>query len=195
MLHTSFERAAPRAALVVCSTSLSAFARRRVSWGSGRGEARVSPQSSRPQRPHSYPGPDLSVHGQLRSATMSTFCCAAACSNTSDIHEVLLVGGMTRMPKVQSKVEAFFGKPPSRGVNPDEVVAMGAAIQVRRLIPRHIQHPAYVVSLLQRIFLLDRRFTQRSLCKTFSSKFRRKPSHQRLSNALSGNGHPQMSQK
>lgn len=44
--------------------------------------------------------------------------------------EVLLVGGMTRMPKVQSKVEAFFGKSPSRGVNPDEVVAMGAAIQV-----------------------------------------------------------------
>lgn len=44
--------------------------------------------------------------------------------------EVLLVGGMTRMPKVQAKVEAFFGKPPSRGVNPDEVVAMGAAIQV-----------------------------------------------------------------
>ena len=35
------------------------------------------------------------------------------------------------MPKVQAKVEAFFGKPPSRGVNPDEVVAMGAAIQVR----------------------------------------------------------------
>lgn len=46
------------------------------------------------------------------------------------MHEVLLVGGMTRMPKVQAKVEAFFGKPPSRGVNPDEVVAMGAAIQV-----------------------------------------------------------------
>lgn len=49
---------------------------------------------------------------------------------TDDVHEVLLVGGMTRMPKVQTKVEAFFGKPPSRGVNPDEVVAMGAAIQV-----------------------------------------------------------------
>lgn len=48
------------------------------------------------------------------------------------MNEVLLVGGMTRMPKVQSKVEAFFGKQPSRGVNPDEVVAMGAAIQVRK---------------------------------------------------------------
>merc|ERR1712083_625030 len=47
----------------------------------------------------------------------------------SDISEILLVGGMTRMPKVQETVESFFGKKPSRGVNPDEVVAMGAAIQ------------------------------------------------------------------
>ena len=47
----------------------------------------------------------------------------------AEIHEVILVGGMTRMPKVQETVEAFFGKKPSRGVNPDEVVAMGAAIQ------------------------------------------------------------------
>eukprot|EP00523_Entomoneis_sp_CCMP467_P012830 CAMPEP_0168791726 /NCGR_PEP_ID=MMETSP0725-20121227/14138_1 /TAXON_ID=265536 /ORGANISM="Amphiprora sp., Strain CCMP467" /LENGTH=694 /DNA_ID=CAMNT_0008842319 /DNA_START=14 /DNA_END=2099 /DNA_ORIENTATION=- len=46
-----------------------------------------------------------------------------------DIHEVILVGGMTRMPMVQETVEKFFGKKPSRGVNPDEVVAMGAAIQ------------------------------------------------------------------
>ena len=45
------------------------------------------------------------------------------------INEVILVGGMTRMPAVQASVEAFFGKKPSRGVNPDEVVAMGAAIQ------------------------------------------------------------------
>merc|ERR1711971_1083345 len=47
----------------------------------------------------------------------------------SDIHEVILVGGMTRMPKVQETVEQFFAKKPSKGVNPDEVVAMGAAIQ------------------------------------------------------------------
>jgi molecular chaperone DnaK len=47
----------------------------------------------------------------------------------SDLHEVILVGGMTRMPKVQDTVADFFGKKPSRGVNPDEVVAMGAAIQ------------------------------------------------------------------
>jgi molecular chaperone DnaK len=47
----------------------------------------------------------------------------------SDIDEVILVGGMTRMPKVQAKVKAIFGKEPSKGVNPDEVVAVGAAIQ------------------------------------------------------------------
>ncbi|MEO0547890.1 MAG: molecular chaperone DnaK [Pseudomonadota bacterium] len=48
---------------------------------------------------------------------------------TSDIDEVILVGGMTRMPKVQETVQDFFGKEPHKGVNPDEVVAMGAAIQ------------------------------------------------------------------
>jgi len=47
----------------------------------------------------------------------------------SDIDEVILVGGMTRMPKVQAKVKEIFGKEPSKGVNPDEVVAVGAAIQ------------------------------------------------------------------
>jgi len=47
----------------------------------------------------------------------------------SDISDVILVGGMTRMPKVQKVVESFFGKTPSKGVNPDEVVAQGAAIQ------------------------------------------------------------------
>ncbi|MBW1734500.1 MAG: molecular chaperone DnaK [Deltaproteobacteria bacterium] len=47
----------------------------------------------------------------------------------ADIDEVILVGGMTRMPKVQEKVKEIFGKEPSKGVNPDEVVAVGAAIQ------------------------------------------------------------------
>ncbi|SDO39304.1 molecular chaperone DnaK [Desulforhopalus singaporensis] len=47
----------------------------------------------------------------------------------SDINEVILVGGMTRMPKVQAKVAEIFGKDPHKGVNPDEVVAIGAAIQ------------------------------------------------------------------
>jgi molecular chaperone DnaK len=46
-----------------------------------------------------------------------------------DIHEVVMVGGMTRMPAVQDRVRAFFGKEPHKGVNPDEVVAIGAAIQ------------------------------------------------------------------
>ncbi|HUO23032.1 MAG TPA: molecular chaperone DnaK [Caulobacteraceae bacterium] len=47
----------------------------------------------------------------------------------SDIDEVVLVGGMTRMPKVQDAVKAFFGREPHKGVNPDEVVALGAAVQ------------------------------------------------------------------
>ncbi len=47
----------------------------------------------------------------------------------ADIDEVILVGGMTRMPKVQEKVKSIFGKEPHKGVNPDEVVAIGAAIQ------------------------------------------------------------------
>jgi len=47
----------------------------------------------------------------------------------SDINEVILVGGMTRMPKVEEKVKEIFGKEPNKGVNPDEVVAIGAAIQ------------------------------------------------------------------
>lgn len=49
--------------------------------------------------------------------------------NASDVDEVVLVGGMTRMPKVIEKVREFFGKEPHKGVNPDEVVAIGAAIQ------------------------------------------------------------------
>ncbi|MEW7279745.1 molecular chaperone DnaK [Aquimarina sp. 2201CG1-2-11] len=49
--------------------------------------------------------------------------------STSDIDEIILVGGSTRIPAVQEAVESFFGKAPSKGVNPDEVVAVGAAIQ------------------------------------------------------------------
>nr|WP_320118486.1 molecular chaperone DnaK [uncultured Marinifilum sp.] len=49
--------------------------------------------------------------------------------STSDIDEVILVGGSTRIPAIQNKVQEFFGKAPSKGVNPDEVVAVGAAIQ------------------------------------------------------------------
>ena len=49
--------------------------------------------------------------------------------SAADINEVILVGGMTRMPAVQERVKRIFGKEPNKGVNPDEVVAMGAAIQ------------------------------------------------------------------
>lgn len=49
--------------------------------------------------------------------------------SNSDIDEVILVGGSTRIPRIQEEVERFFGKKPSKGVNPDEVVAVGAAIQ------------------------------------------------------------------
>jgi molecular chaperone DnaK len=59
--------------------------------------------------------------------------CRSALKNsgysTSDIDEIILVGGSTRIPAIQSAVEKFFGKAPSKGVNPDEVVAVGAAIQ------------------------------------------------------------------
>jgi len=56
-------------------------------------------------------------------------CLKDADISKSEVHEIILVGGMSRMPKVQETVENFFGKKPSKGVNPDEVVAMGAAIQ------------------------------------------------------------------
>ena len=54
---------------------------------------------------------------------------ADASLNAGDINEIVLVGGMTRMPAIQDRVRAFFGKDPHKGVNPDEVVAIGAAIQ------------------------------------------------------------------
>ncbi|MFM6923158.1 MAG: Hsp70 family protein, partial [Polynucleobacter victoriensis] len=49
--------------------------------------------------------------------------------SVGDIHDVILVGGMTRMPKVQEKVKEFFGQEPRKDVNPDAAVAVGAAIQ------------------------------------------------------------------
>jgi molecular chaperone DnaK len=72
-----------------------------------------------------------SLVGDLIKRTMKP--CAAALKDAGvtkdEIDEVILVGGMTRMPKVVEEVTAFFGKEPHKGVNPDEVVAMGAAIQ------------------------------------------------------------------
>lgn len=54
-----------------------------------------------------------------------------------DIHEVVLVGGMSRMPKIQETVAAFFGRPPSKGLNPDEAVAQGASLQGSALMTEH----------------------------------------------------------
>mgnify|MGYP002266490926 FL=1 len=72
-----------------------------------------------------------SLVGDLIKASMKP--CQAALKDaglsTGDIDEVVLVGGMTRMPKVVEEVTKFFGKEPHKGVNPDEVVALGAAIQ------------------------------------------------------------------
>jgi molecular chaperone DnaK len=69
--------------------------------------------------------------GDLIKASLKP--CAAALKDAGlsagDVDEVVLVGGMTRMPKVAEEVAKFFGKEPHKGVNPDEVVAMGAAIQ------------------------------------------------------------------
>ena len=72
-----------------------------------------------------------SLVGDLIKASLKP--CQAALKDagisTGDIDEIVLVGGMTRMPKVVDEVTKFFGKEPNKGVNPDEVVAMGAAIQ------------------------------------------------------------------
>jgi len=72
-----------------------------------------------------------SIVGDLIARTLKP--CEAALKDAgvskSEIDEVVLVGGMTRMPKVYEEVTKFFGKEPHKGVNPDEVVAMGAAIQ------------------------------------------------------------------
>src|SRR3989338_562432 len=56
-------------------------------------------------------------------------CLKDAGVDVKDINEVIMVGGMTRMPKVVDEVTKFFGKEPNKSVNPDEVVAIGAAVQ------------------------------------------------------------------
>ena len=64
-----------------------------------------------------------------RTVTPCQKCLKDAGLSKSDINEVVLVGGMSRMPRVQQMVQEFFGRAPNKSVNPDEVVAMGAAIQ------------------------------------------------------------------
>jgi molecular chaperone DnaK len=72
-----------------------------------------------------------SLVGDLIAKTIEPVkkCLADAKIKASDVNEIILVGGMTRMPKVSAEVKSFFGKDPNRSVNPDEVVAVGAAVQ------------------------------------------------------------------
>merc|ERR1740138_7107 len=84
--------------------------------------------------------------GSLVSRTLEPCknCLRDAAVSTSEVDEVILVGGMSRMPLVQSTVTDFFGKEPFKGVNPDEVVALGAAIQggvLTKLISRNTTIP------------------------------------------------------
>jgi molecular chaperone DnaK len=74
--------------------------------------------------------------GSIVDRTIETvkLCLADAGLETGDIDQVILVGGQTRMPLVQERVADFFGKRPHKGVNPDEVVAIGAAIQAESLV-------------------------------------------------------------
>lgn len=70
-----------------------------------------------------------SLVSDLITRSMDSCKKALSDADVSSVDEVVLVGGMTRMPAVQAEVEKFFGKAPNKGVNPDEVVAAGAAIQ------------------------------------------------------------------
>ncbi|MCA9503639.1 MAG: molecular chaperone DnaK [Myxococcales bacterium] len=81
---------------------------------------------------HTLTREDLEILVQDMVARLDAPCRVAledAGLSAAEIDQVVLVGGMTRMPLVQRKVESIFGKPPMKGVNPDEVVASGAAIQ------------------------------------------------------------------
>jgi molecular chaperone DnaK len=73
--------------------------------------------------------PDNTIFSIERSMGPARQCLKDAGVGPKDIDEVVLVGGMTRMPRIQELVKEFFGKEPHKGVNPDEVVAVGAAIQ------------------------------------------------------------------
>jgi molecular chaperone DnaK len=104
------------------------------------------------------PGGPLHLAREIKRAELEAICkeliaslaapCQAALADArltpKDIDQVVLVGGMTRMPAVQAKVEELFGKKPSKGVNPDEIVAIGAATQ-----------SAIMGGELQEIVLLD----------------------------------------
>lgn len=95
-----------------------------------------------------------------RSLAPCRKCMSDAGLSKSDIHNVLLVGGMTRMPRVAEVVENLFSRKPSKGVNPDEVVAVGAAIQVtntKHLLkqqsrpPDHYSHLGCALAIANRV--------------------------------------------
>ncbi|MDD5223915.1 MAG: molecular chaperone DnaK [bacterium] len=76
---------------------------------------------------------EMSVHLVRRTIDICAESLALASLKAEEIDHVILVGGQSRMPMVRRELEKFFGKPPVRGVNPDEVVALGAAIQAQVL--------------------------------------------------------------
>ena len=92
----------------------------------------------------------------------------------SDIDEVILVGGSTRIPAVQQKVQEFFGKAPSKGVNPDEVVAVGAAIQGGVLPDGQKAPTAPAVRTARRQAIRKKNLALRPPCTIFGSALYRR---------------------
>jgi molecular chaperone DnaK len=99
-----------------------------VAGGEGRGALHLDKQLAREQLE------DLSKDLVARCISVTEKTLKDAGVRPSQIAEVILVGGMTRMPRVQRAVKEFFGREPNRGVHPDEVVALGAAIQAHALV-------------------------------------------------------------
>ena len=102
---------------------------------------RLGPEAPRPE---AHPGEARAARRRPVERSMGPVqqCLKDAGVEPKDIDEVVLVGGMTRMPKIQQLVKEFFGKEPHKGVNPDEVVAVGAAIQARHPRRRGEGRPA-----------------------------------------------------
>ncbi|HEY6004703.1 MAG TPA: molecular chaperone DnaK [Anaeromyxobacter sp.] len=99
-----------------------------VAGGDGRGALHLDKQLGREQLE------DLTKDLVARCISVAEKTLKDAGVRPSQVAEVILVGGMTRMPRVQRAVKEFFGKEPNRGVHPDEVVALGAAIQAHALV-------------------------------------------------------------
>jgi molecular chaperone DnaK len=99
-----------------------------VAGGEGRGALHLDKQLSREQIE------DLTKDLVARCITVTEKTLKDAGVRPNQVAEVILVGGMTRMPRVQKAVKDYFGREPNRGVHPDEVVALGAAIQAHALV-------------------------------------------------------------